>query len=88
MSRVKFNPNSFDMNNYQQYHVGSVHIGDHCIYDFEVYKLNGQLWFLCHDDFDQLTSYSQVKKFFKMKGDVNYDGKSLAQQLIDCGLTP
>ena len=82
---VQFDPNNFDYTQYEAYHVGSVHIGNHCIYDFEVYKLNGQLWFLCHDDFDQLTTYRAVKKFFKFKGDINYDGETLEDQLKRCG---
>ena len=82
---IHFNPNNFNPEQFEDYHVGSVHIGNHCIYDFEVFKLNGQLWFLCHDDFDQLTSYDDVKAFFKEKGDLNYDGETLEEQLKNQG---
>ena len=85
MTTVNFDPDNFDHTQFEDYHVGCVHIGNHCIFDFEVYKLNGELWFLCHDDFDQLTSYADVKDFFKSKGDLNYDGETLQQQLKRCG---
>lgn len=59
----------FNHDDHEDDHVGCVETGVHCIYDFEVYKINGKLWFLDHDDPEELSSYEEIKEFFNERGD-------------------
>ena len=86
-----FDPSNFNHEDFESNHVGCVHIGNHAIYDFEVYSINGQLWFMCHEDPECVQTYSEVKQdMFTDLNDgsdlLNYDGKTLDQQLQDQGL--
>lgn len=86
-----FDPANFNYQDFENDHVAHVHIGNHCIYDFEVYRINGKLWFMCHDDPEVVQTYDQVKRemFTDLDGSdlLNYDGETLDQQLNSQGIT-
>lgn len=85
-----FDPSSFNHEDWESNHVGSVHIGNHAIYDFEIYSINGELWFMCHEDPERVQTYQEVKRdmFTDVDGSdlLNYDGETLDQQLSNQGL--
>jgi hypothetical protein len=87
---ITFDQSNFNHENFESSHTGHVHIGNHSTYDFEVYSIDGQLWFMCHDDPEFVQSYDEVKRdmFTDNNGGdlINYDGKTLDQQLQDQGL--
>ena len=83
-----FNPNSFNYEDWESHHVGCAHIGNHSITDIEIYKINGQLWFMTHDDPDFVTNYEDTKRdlFGGDENWKNYDGQTLDEQLKAQGL--
>lgn len=50
-------------------HLGLISTGKHSIYDFEVFLVKKELLFMCHEDPDDLLSYSDMKSFFNDKED-------------------
>lgn len=79
-----FNPESFNHEDWESHHVGSCMMGNHAIYDFEIYKINGKLLFMCHDDPENLMTYHEIKEWF---GDSkSYDDETIDEQLRRQGL--
>ena len=86
----EFDPENFDSESFKSSHVGSVHVGNSSIYDFEVYRIDGELWFMCHEDPEIVQSYEEVKAEMFTDPDgsdkLNSDDQTLDEQLQSQGL--
>lgn len=73
----------FDYEKYEEQCVGSVETGVHSLYDFYVYRIDGELLFWCTEDPEDTMTYEETKEFFiDCKGDHTLD-----KQLADQGIT-
>ena len=54
----------FDYTQHEDNHVGFIEFGAHSISEVEIYDVNGELFFVDHDDPESPMSYEECKRFF------------------------
>lgn len=55
---------SFDYTKHEDDHVGFIEFGNHSITEVEIYKVNGVLLFMDHDEPEEPMTYDECRQYF------------------------